>query len=134
MQISIRHLIRELFIINIQILQRLFCFLNICTCTKNIVYQFILCNIIFCFIHWLIDCISNKVQTSHCKSLFIHCVKIIRIASCHNPHSNQCIMMIQILHMSKWDWIVSRNNDDTLTISMFIVQISSKIEIFCFIS
>ena len=104
------------------------------TFSKDPGNKFKLGYVLFSFFHFVICCISHEIQPCHSKAFFIDPIIIKWIISCHMSHADNSIMTGKCSHMAKLKYIIPRCNGDLIAIGKFIVQCSSEIKIFCFVS
>ena len=134
MKLSQRKLWAERSIYNIDSIQQFMYLFHGSTLPQNPWNQLKLCHIFFAILHFGINRISNKVKTCDPYPFLIDSIVIQRIICCYMCHSNNPIMGVHLACMTKTKRIITGCHRNLIAVRKFIIQCSSKIEIFCFIS
>ena len=106
-----------------------------CALSQQPQRQFKLRNIFFCSIGYgfSVHSVSHKVQTGHAEPFFIYRIVIKRIVIRNMCHADHGIMMLHLTKETEMERIIPGCDCNLLPVRKFVIQIPSKIKVFCFI-
>ena len=72
--------------------------------------------------------VADKIQPRHAQALFVHRIIVKGIVLCHQPHTDDGIVVRLILRVAKAQGVVPGGNHDLVAVRNFIIQGAAKIK------